>query len=79
MSDPRCERFRELASVFVDERLEGDELLAFEGHLERCGECRLFEAGLRRFRQVLRAAASVEPLRRPPAGFAAGVTARLAR
>jgi predicted anti-sigma-YlaC factor YlaD len=79
VSDPHCERFRELASDFLDERLEGEELLAFEGHIEGCAGCRRFETGLRRFRQLLRAAAAVEPLRRPPAGFAAGVTARLAR
>jgi anti-sigma factor RsiW len=79
VSDPRCEEFRELASAFVDERLEGADLLRFEGHLETCAGCRGFEAGLRRFRQLLRAAAAVAPLRRPPQGFAAAVAQRLAR
>ena len=79
MSDPRCERYRELASGFVDERLEAGELLDFEGHVEGCAACRDFEAGLRRVRQLLRAASAVEPLRRPPPRFAAGVAARLAR
>lgn len=79
MIDPGCERYRELASGFIDERLEAGELLDFEGHVEGCAGCRDFEAGLRRVRQLLRAASAVEPLRRPPAGFAAGVAARLAR
>ena len=79
MSDPRCEESRELASAFVDERLEGADLLGLEAHLEACAACRRFEAGLRRLRQLLRAAAEVEPLRRPPPGFAAAVAARLAR
>ena len=79
MSDPGCDRYRELASGFVDERLEAGELLDFEGHIEGCEACRDFEAGLRRVRQLLRAAAAIEPLRRPPPGFAAGVAARLAR
>jgi anti-sigma factor RsiW len=68
-----------LASGFVDERLEAGELLDFEGHVEGCEACRGFEAGLRRVRQLLRAASAIEPLRRPPPGFAAGVAARLAR
>jgi anti-sigma factor RsiW len=78
VSEGRCEEFRELASAFVDECLEGDELLRLEKHLEACEGCRRFESGLRRLRQLLRAGAAVQPLRRPPAGFAAGVTARLA-
>lgn len=79
MSDPGCGRYRELASGFVDERLEGGELLDFEAHVEGCAVCRDFEAGLRRVRQLLRAASAVEPLRRPPPGFAAGIAAHLAR
>jgi anti-sigma factor RsiW len=79
VSDQRCEEYRELASAFVDERLEGDDLLRLEEHLEACAGCRRFEAGLRRFRQLLRAAAAVEPVRRPPPGFAATVAARVAR
>jgi anti-sigma factor RsiW len=75
----RCEGFHEFASDFVDERLEGDDLLRLEEHLEACEGCRRFESGLRRLRQLLRAGAAVQPLRRPPPGFAAGVTARLAR
>ena len=79
MSHGRCEEFRELASDFVDERLEGDDLLRLEEHFEACEGCRRFEAGLRRLRQLLRAGAAVQPLRRPPPGFAAALTARLAR
>lgn len=79
MSEANCEEHRELASAFVDERLEGAELLRLQAHLEACAACRRFEAGLRRLRQLLRAGAALEPLRRPASGFAAGVTARLVR
>ena len=79
MSDPRCEEYRDQVSAFVDERLEGADLLRLERHLDACAGCRQFEADLRQFRPLLQAAEAMLPLRRPPAGFAAGVTARLAR
>jgi anti-sigma factor RsiW len=76
VSAGRCEEFRELVSEFVDERLEGAELLRLERHLESCPGCRAFEEQLRRFAEVLQAAEAFRPLRRPPAGFAAAVAAR---
>jgi hypothetical protein len=76
VSGSRCEAYRELVSAFVDERLEGEELLRLESHLEICPGCRAFEAGLRRFGQLLRATEAFRPLRRPPPGFAAAVAAR---
>jgi anti-sigma factor RsiW len=79
VSDPRCEEFRELVSAFVDERLEGAELLRLEGHLETCAGCREFERELRRFGELLQAAEAFRPLRRPPPGFAAAVAARAVR
>ena len=78
MSDARCEEFRELVSAFVDERLEGAELLRLEGHLETCPGCRDFERELRRFGDLLQAAEAFRPLRRPSPGFAAAVAARAA-
>lgn len=78
MSDARCEEFRELVSAFVDERVEGAELLRLEDHLERCPSCRAFEGELRRFGELLLAAEAFRPLRRPPPGFAAAVAARAA-
>lgn len=78
MSLERCEEFLELVSAFVDERLEGGELLRLERHLESCPGCRAFEQDLRRFGELLQAAEAFRPLRRPPAGFAASVAARAA-
>ena len=78
MSDPRCEVHRERVSAFVDERLAGPELLLLEEHLESCAGCRAFEAGLRRYRELIRAAEAFRPLRTPPPGFAAAVVARVA-
>ncbi len=78
MSDARCEGQRELVSAFVDERLEGAELLALEAHLEACAGCRRFEADLRRFPELLLASEAFRPLRQPPPGFAAQVAARAA-
>ncbi len=79
MSDARCEEFRELLSAFVDESLDGGELLYLERHLRECAACRLFEEELRRLKGLLQAAEAFRPPRRPPAGFAAMVTARLDR
>ena len=79
MSDARCEEFRELVSAFVDERLDGGELLRLEEHLQVCAGCRAFEGELRRFRGLLQAAEAFRPLRRPPPGFAAMVAARIER
>jgi hypothetical protein len=79
MSDAQCGEFRELVSAFVDERLDGDELLRLEVHLLDCGDCRAFEADLRRLKGLLRAAEAFRPLRRPPPGFAALVAARIER
>jgi anti-sigma factor RsiW len=78
VSGTTCGEYRELASAFVDEQLEGEELLRLEEHLGVCLECQAFEAGLRRFRELLRAAEAFRPLRRPPPGFAAMVAARAA-
>ena len=79
VSDARCEEFRELVSAFVDERLDGGELLRLEEHLQGCAGCRAFEGELRRFKGMLRAAEVFRPLRRPPPGFAATVAARIER
>ena len=79
MSSVQCEGFRELVSAFVDERLDGDELLRLEEHVLTCAGCRAFEGELRRFRGLLRASEAFQPLRRPPPGFAAQVIARLDR
>ncbi len=79
MSDARCEEFRELISAFVDERLDGDELLRLEEHVLICAGCRAFEGEMRRFRGLLRAAEAFRPLRRPPPGFAAMVVSRIER
>lgn len=79
MSDARCEEFRELVSAFVDERLDGPDLLRLEAHLKACRGCRAFEDELRHFKELLPAAAAFRPLRRPPPGFAAMVVARIAR
>ncbi len=78
MSDVPCEEFRELVSAFVDERLDGAELLRLEGHVQTCAGCRAFEDDLRRYRGLLHAAEALHPLRRPPPGFAAMVAARAA-
>ena len=79
MSDPRCGEFRELVSAFVDERLDGGELLRLEEHFLACAGCRAFEVELRRFKGLLQAAEAFRPLRRPPPGFAAMVAARIGR
>ena len=79
MSDARCEEFRELVSAFVDERLDGGELLRLEEHVQTCPGCRLFEGELRRFKGLLQAAETFRPLRRPPAGVAAMVISRIDR
>ena len=79
MSDARCEEFRELVSAFVDERLDGGELLRLEEHVQACHGCRAFEGELRRFRGLLQAAETFRPLRRPPPGFAAMVISRIER
>jgi anti-sigma factor RsiW len=79
VSGTKCGEYRELASAFVDEQLEGTELLRLEAHLEVCPECRAFEGGLRRFRELLRAAEAFRPLRRPAPGFAALVASRAAQ
>ena len=79
MNETRCEGFRELVSAFVDERLDGGELLLLEEHLRACAGCRSFEGELRRFKGLLQAAEAFRPLRRPPAGFAATVVARIER
>jgi predicted anti-sigma-YlaC factor YlaD len=77
VSDAQCEEFRELVSAFVDERLDGGELLRLEEHFQTCGSCRAFEGELRRFRELLQAAEAFRPLRRPPPGFAAMIAARI--
>jgi len=77
MSGVRCEEFRELVSAFVDENLDGGELLRLEEHLQGCAGCRAFEAELRRFRGLLQATEAIRPLRRPPPGFAAMVASRI--
>lgn len=77
MSAPACERCRELSSAWLDERLEGQELLDLERHLSACEDCREFSAGLRRLRDLLRAAEALRPPVLPRPGFAAAVTARL--
>jgi len=77
--EERCEEFRELISAFVDESLDGGELLRLEKHLELCAGCRAFEGELRRFRGLLQAAETFQPLRRPPPGFAALVVSRIDR
>jgi anti-sigma factor RsiW len=79
VSEARCEEFRELVSAFVDERLDGDELLRLEEHVQGCAGCRAFEGELRRFKGLLQAAEAFRPLRRPPPGFAAAVAARIDR
>lgn len=79
MSAVQCEEFRELVSAFVDEHLDGDDLLRLEGHLQACAGCREFELELRRFKGLLQAAEAFRPLRRPPQGFAAAVVARIGR
>ena len=77
MSDARCEEFRELVSAFVDDRLDGGELLRLEAHVRGCAGCRAFEGEVRRFRGLLQAAEVFRPLRRPPPGFAATIAARI--
>ena len=79
MSDAQCEGFRESVSAFVDERLDGEELLRLEEHVRECAGCRAFEGELRRFKALLRAAETFRPLRRPPPGFAALVISRIER
>lgn len=79
MSNAQCEEFRELVSAFVDERLEGGELLRLEEHVRACAGCRAFEGEVWRFRGLLQAAETIRPLRRPPPGFAAMVMARIDR
>ena len=79
MSDARCEEFRELVSAFVDDRLDGGELLRLEAHVRGCAGCRAFEGEVRRFRGLLQAAEVFRPLRRPPPGFAATIAARIDR
>lgn len=79
MSDAQCEGFRELVSAFVDECLDGGELLRLEEHFQTCAGCRAFEGEVRRFRGLLQAAETFRPLRRPPPGFAALVVARIDR
>jgi predicted anti-sigma-YlaC factor YlaD len=79
VSDARCEEYRELVSAFVDECLDGGELLRLEEHLVSCAGCRAFEAEVRRFRGLLQAAETFRPLCTPPPGFAATVVARVER
>jgi len=79
VSGAKCEEFRELVSAFVDERLDGGELLRLDEHFQACVGCRAFEGELRRFRGLLQAAEAFRPLRRPPPGFAAMVAARIGR
>lgn len=77
MTDARCEEFRELVSAFVDEHLDGPDLLRLEAHFEVCRGCTAFEGELRHFKELLPAAEAFRPLRRPPPGFAAMVVARI--
>lgn len=79
MSDARCQEYRELVSAFVDECLDGGDLLRLETHIVSCAGCRAFEVELRRFRGLLQAAETFRPLRTPPPGFAAMVAARVER
>jgi len=79
VNDARCEEYHELVSAFVDERLDGPDLLRLETHLEACGGCRTFERELRHFKELLPAVEAFRTLRRPPAGFAALVAARAVR
>jgi hypothetical protein len=79
VSGGSCEHFRELVSAFVDERLDGGELLQLEAHCEVCSGCRAFEVEVRRFKGLLRAAEAFRQPRRPPPGFAAAVVARIDR
>lgn len=79
MSDAQCEEFRELVSAFIDERLDGGELLRLDEHFQTCAGCRAFEGELRRFRGLLQAAETFRPLRRPLPGFAAMVISRIDR
>lgn len=79
MSDPRCEAYRELVSAFVDECLDGGELLRLEAHLQSCDGCRAFEVEVRRLRGLLQVAETFHALRTPPPGFAAAVSARIER
>jgi len=78
VSDAWCEEFRELVSAFVDERLDGPDLLRLEAHFQACRGCRAFEGELRHFKELLPAAEAFRPLRRPPPGFAAMIVARIA-
>ncbi len=79
MSDARCGEFRELISAFVDEQLDGADLLRLEAHFAACHGCRVFEGELRYFKELLPAVEAFCPQRRPPPGFAAMVAARIAR
>jgi hypothetical protein len=79
VSDGQCEEYREKASAYIDERLDGGEVLSLAEHLRGCPGCREFEGGLRRVKNLLRDAEAFAPPRRPPPGFAAGVLAALDR
>jgi anti-sigma factor RsiW len=79
VNDARCEEYCELVSAFVDERLDGVELLRLQAHLQQCDGCRAFEGEVRRLRGLLQAVELFRPLRLPPPGFAAAVAARIER
>ena len=60
----RCERAREWISLGADGELSPFEQALLSSHLERCEECRVFQADIAGVTRDLRAA-SLEPLSRP--------------
>ena len=66
MRPPRCNRAREWISLSMDGELSEFEQVLMAAHLERCAECRAFDADTRGFTTALRLAAP-EALERPVA------------
>jgi hypothetical protein len=74
-----CEQHQQLASGFIDGEIRADEIETLQGHLESCEECRTFLDSAYRVRDLLKANDGKGDFGPAPEGFAAGVSALIAR
>src|SRR5256884_138832 len=62
----KCEQMRSSISAEIDGELSEFESILLRGHLDRCGDCRMFKVDAERLATALRVA-PLEPLSRPVA------------